>query len=115
MANLLRLHSEPHTRRRKSIRGTYAPRSVLGLPAPVANKAPERTAAFDVAGALEARLDRYSTKEQFWGLLTQWLDAAKREELAARYPDYVTALERALVVMSKAPSREHGIAALRRR
>jgi hypothetical protein len=47
--------------------------------------------------------------------VTRWLDAAKQEKLAARYPDYVKALERALVIVSKAASPQHAIAALQNR
>jgi hypothetical protein len=49
---------------------------------------------FDIAAALEVNLERYPTKELQWQLLTQWLDAAKREKLAAQHPAYLKALER---------------------
>jgi hypothetical protein len=49
------------------------------------------------------------------GLLTQWLDAAKREKLVERHPDYVKALERAMVVLTKAPSPQHAIETLQLR
>jgi hypothetical protein len=74
-----------------------------------------RRAGSVIAAALEANLDRYPKKEQLWNLLTHWLDAAKREGLAARYPDYVKALERAIVIVSKAASPQHAIEALRAR
>jgi hypothetical protein len=98
--------TESRTRRRGSIRGRYSPHSVLGLPAPVAmERRKKKSAGFDIAAALEANLDRYPKKEQLWQLLTHWLDAAKWEKLAARYPDYVKALERALVVSRKRRAR----------
>jgi hypothetical protein len=116
MAEVVQLRqspTEPHTRRRGSIRGSYSPCSVLGLPPPVAiERRKNKSAAFDVAAALEANLDRYSTKDTQLALIKRWLDAAKQEGLASRYAEYVRALERALVVMSKAPSAEHAIALL---
>jgi hypothetical protein len=66
---------------------------VLGLPAPVATeRRKKKSAGFDIAGALEANLDRYPKKEDLWQLLTEWLDAAQREKLGERFPDYVKAL-----------------------
>jgi hypothetical protein len=50
-----------------------------------------------------------------WNLLTHWLDAAKEEKLAERFPEYVKALERAIVVLSKAQSPQHGMGALQER
>jgi hypothetical protein len=59
--------------------------------------------------------DRFPTKELLWHVLVGWLDAAKREKLAERFPDCVKALERAIVVMSKAPSPQHTIETRRAR
>jgi hypothetical protein len=89
---------------------------VLSLPPRVAiERRKKKPAGFDVAAALELNLDRYSTKEELWRLLAQWLEAAKREELAMRWPDYVKALERAMVVIAKAASAELGIESLQAR
>jgi hypothetical protein len=100
------LHSEPRTRRRRAIRpphtATYERRK-------------KKRAGFDIAAALEVNLDRYPTKEALWKLLSSWLDAAKREGLAASQPAYVKVLERAIVVMSKAPSPQHAIETLQAR
>ena len=116
MAEVLPLYSEPRTRRRGSIRMTFSRPSVLALPPRILiERRKKKPAGFDIAAALEANLDRYPKKEQLWNLLTHWLDAAKREGLAARYPDYVKALERAIVVVSKAASPQHAIEALRAR
>ncbi|MGZ5177904.1 MAG: hypothetical protein ACXWCS_25840 [Burkholderiales bacterium] len=117
MAEVLpRRPSEPHTRRRGSIRGKYSPHSVLGVPAPVAiERRKKKPAGFDIAAALEANLDRYPTKEDLWQLLTSWMDAAKREGLGARHPDYLKALERAMVVMANAPTATHAITVLHAR
>jgi hypothetical protein len=52
---------------------------------------------------------RYPTKESVSQLLTQWLLAAKQDGLAKRFPDYVKALERAMVMISKAPSPQHAM------
>jgi hypothetical protein len=105
---------EAHTRRRSSIRMTFSRPSVLALPPRgLIERRKKKPAGFDVAAALEANLDRYPKKEEMWQLLT--LDAAKREKLAERFPDYVKALERAIVVVSKAPSTEHAIALLHAR
>ncbi|MGZ5120497.1 MAG: hypothetical protein ACXWIE_24235 [Burkholderiales bacterium] len=46
-------------------------------------------------------------------LIKCWLDAAKQEGLAARHAAYVRALERALVVMTKAHTMEDAILKLR--
>lgn len=116
MAEVLPLRTEPHTRRRGSIRGCYSTRSALGLPAPVfIDRRKSKSVGFDVAGALEAQLDRYSTQQQQSGLLTRWLEGAKRAELGIRHPYYVKALERALVVMSKTQSPQQAIGILQAR
>ena len=105
--------TEPHTRRRGSIRGRYPPCSVLGLPAPVViERRRNRTQGFDIAAALEQNLDRYRTKEAQLKLIKRWLDAAKQEGLAARHAAYVKALERALVVMAKAQTVQQAIVTL---
>ncbi|MGZ4926423.1 MAG: hypothetical protein ACXWCP_24760 [Burkholderiales bacterium] len=54
-------------------------------------------------------------KKDMRRLLTHWLDAAKREALGACHPDYVKALQRAIVVVSKSPSPEHAIETLFKR
>jgi hypothetical protein len=108
--------TEPRTRRRGSIRGRYSPRAVLGLAAPVViERRKKKSAGFDIAGALEANLDRYPKKDDQLTLIKRWLDAAKEEGLAARHAVYVKALERALVVMSKTSGPEHAIETLRAR
>jgi hypothetical protein len=95
---------------------TFSRPSVLGLPAAVAiERRKKKYAGLDIAGALEANLDRYPKKKELWQLLMGRLDAAKREGLAGRFPDYVKALERAMVVMAKASSAEHGIETLQAR
>lgn len=86
---------------------------MLGLrPSCFIDRRKKKSAVFDIAGALESNLDRYPKEEDLWQLLTHWLDAAKRERLAERYPDYVKALERAMVVMAKAPNAEQAILTL---
>jgi hypothetical protein len=107
---------EAHTRRRSSIRMTFSCPSVLALPPRgLIERRKKKPAGFDVAAALEANLDRHPTKEELWHLLTRWLDAAKREKLAERFPDYVKALERARVVLTKAPSPQKAIETLQSR
>ena len=64
---------------------------------------------------MELNLDRYPTKDQLSQLLTGWLVAAKQDGLATRLPDYTKAVERAIVVMSKAPSAQHAIETLQAR
>jgi hypothetical protein len=71
------------------------------------------TTGFDIAHALEINLDRHPTREEQWRLLESWLTAAKRERLGERYADYVRAIERAMVVMAKAPTAEDAIVKLR--
>ncbi|MGZ5177750.1 MAG: hypothetical protein ACXWCW_26800 [Burkholderiales bacterium] len=108
--------AEPQTRRRASIRGKYPPSPVLGFgPQIIVERRKKKYAGFDIAGALEANLDRYGTKDAQLTLIKRWLDAAKQEGLAARHAEYVRALERALVVMSKAPSAQHAIETLQGR
>jgi hypothetical protein len=92
----------PQTRRRRSFqRWTGYERRKNG------------TTGFDIAHALEINLDRHPTREDQWLLLAKWLEAAKSERLAERYADYVRAVERAMVVMARAPTAEHAIMELR--
>jgi hypothetical protein len=53
--------------------------------------------------------------EELRHLLTRWLAAAKQDKLAERFPDYVKALEHAIVVISKAPSAQQAIETLQAR
>jgi hypothetical protein len=103
MATVTELRPEPLLRRRRQIRFSHT--------SPY-DRRRKKASGFDVAAALEVNLDRFPTKDALWRLLANWLDAAKREGLAARRPDYAKALERALVIMSKAATVEHGIRAL---
>jgi hypothetical protein len=107
---------EAHTRRRSSVRDDIFPSLGARLAAArLIERRKKKPAGFDVAAALEANLDRHPTKEELWHLLTRWLDAAKREKLAERFPDYVKALERAMVVLTKAPSPQKAIETLQAR
>lgn len=72
------------------------------------------TAAFDIAHALEINLVRHPTREQQCLLLKEWLDVAKRRGLEKRYDGYVKAIEKAIAMVSKAPTAEEAIAKLRR-
>ena len=102
MAEVVPLHL--HTRRRRSIRAYGA-----------FNRRKKKSAGFDVAAALELNFDRYPMKDGLLQLLVAWRETAKLAGLAATQPDYVKALERAIVVMSKAPSPEHAIESLQAR
>ena len=104
-ATVTELRSEPLLRRRRQIRFSHS--------SPY-DRRKKKSAGFDIAAALEVNLDRYPTKELLWRLLTSWLDAAKREGIAARQADYVRALERSIVVLSKAPSVRQAVGHLQR-
>jgi hypothetical protein len=105
MATVTDLHPQRLLRRRRQIRFSHS--------SPY-DRRKKKSAGFDLAAALELNLDRYSTKDLMWRVLTSWLEAAKREGVTERQTDYVRALERALVVLSKAATVEKAIAHLQR-
>jgi hypothetical protein len=69
---------------------------------------------YDIAAALELHLDDVTTRRGMIALLQSWLHEAQRAEAAERDDGYVRALEHAILVMSKAPDPETGIAVLQR-
>ena len=70
---------------------------------------------FDIAGLLEMHLDQCKTRRAMIGLLDQWLSEARDRGEDSQDPDYISAVERAIEVMKKAPDVETAIVWLQRR
>jgi hypothetical protein len=82
---------------------------------PVAVERRRGAGGFDIAAALELYLDNCKTRRAMLELLDQWLAEGRQREQDAESAQYVTAVERAIETMKRAPDVETAIVMLQRR
>lgn len=82
---------------------------------PVAVERRRSAGGFDIAAALELYLDECRTRRAMLELLEQWLAEGREREQDSESVQYLSAVERAIEIMKRAPDVQTAIVMLQRR